>query len=129
MLGYYPIYPPFSPILLATDLAAARHFYHELLGLEILTESGSTIAFRTGSTQLRVSKSCTGTADLLTQASWHVADVRAEAAQLRARGVRIERFSQPGVTSDREGIIDAGFAWAAWVTDPAKNSLSILQPK
>ena len=35
MLGEHPIHP----VLLATDLGAARHFYHTQLGLEILNES------------------------------------------------------------------------------------------
>ena len=35
MLGDHPIHP----VLLATDLAAAREFYHDRLGLEILDEN------------------------------------------------------------------------------------------
>jgi catechol 2,3-dioxygenase-like lactoylglutathione lyase family enzyme len=35
MLGDHPIHP----VLLATDLGAARDFYHDRLGLEILSES------------------------------------------------------------------------------------------
>ena len=42
MLGEHPIYP----VLLATDLGAVRDFYHDLLGLEILSESESGIVFR-----------------------------------------------------------------------------------
>ena len=51
MLGAHPIYP----VLLATDLAAARDFYHTKLGLEILNESEAAIVFRCGGgTQLSV---------------------------------------------------------------------------
>jgi len=44
MLGDHVIHP----VLLATDLGAARDFYHDLLGLEILSESEAAIVFRCG---------------------------------------------------------------------------------
>jgi catechol 2,3-dioxygenase-like lactoylglutathione lyase family enzyme len=125
MLGTHPIHP----VLLATDLAAARDFYHAKLGLEVLNESDAAIVFRCGGgTQLAVTKSTTGTADTQTQASWNVTDVRAEVAELRARGVKVEDYDLPGLQT-RDGIADIGFAWAAWIVDPGKNALGILQVK
>ena len=125
MLGDHPIHP----VLLATDLAAARDFYHDRLGLEILSESGAAITFRCGGgTQLSVTKSTTGTADTQTQASWYVSDVRAEVAELRSRGVKVEDYDLPGLQT-HDGIADIGFAWAAWIIDPGKNALGILQVK
>lgn len=125
MLGDHPIHP----VLLATDLAAARDFYHDQLGLEILSESEAAITFRCGGgTQLSVTKSTTGTADTQTQASWYVSDVRAEVAELRSRAVRVEDYDLPGLQT-HDGIADIGFAWAAWITDPGKNALGILQVK
>jgi catechol-2,3-dioxygenase len=125
MLGDHPIYP----VLLATDLAAARAFYHDQVGLEILSESEAAITFRCGGgTQLSVTKSTTGTADTQTQASWYVADLRAEVAELRARGVKVEDYDLPGLQT-QDGIADIGFAWAAWIIDPGRNALGILQVK
>ena len=125
MLGAHPIHP----VLLATDLAAARAFYHDQLGLEVLNESEGAVVFRCGGgTQLAVTKSTTGTADTQTQASWYVKDVRAEVAELRARGVKVEEYDLPGLKT-QDGIADIGFAWAAWITDPGKNALGILQVK
>jgi catechol 2,3-dioxygenase-like lactoylglutathione lyase family enzyme len=125
MLGDHPIHP----VLLATDLAAARDFYHDQLGLEILSESEAAITFRCGGgTQLSVTKSTTGTADTQTQASWYVSDVRAEVADLRSRGVKVEDYDLPGLQT-HDGIADIGFAWAAWIIDPGKNALGILQVK
>ena len=116
-------------MLLATDLAAARDFYHAKLGLEILTENEAAIVFRCGGgTQLSVTKSTTGTADTQTQASWLVKDLRAEVAELRSRGVRVEDYDLPGLKT-QDGIADIGFAWAAWIIDPGKNALGILQIK
>lgn len=125
MLGMHPIHP----ILLSKDLDVAREFYHVRLGLEILSESEHFIAFRCGGdSQLRVSKSTTGTADTQTQATWTVEDLRAEVADLRARGITVEDYDLPELKTE-DGIADMGFAWAAWIVDPDKNALGIVQPK
>jgi catechol 2,3-dioxygenase-like lactoylglutathione lyase family enzyme len=125
MLGDHPI----SPVLLATDLAAARRFYQDLLGLEILSESEEGIVFKSGDTALEVSKSTVGTKDTQTQAFWRVPDIRAEVAELRARGVEIEDYDQPGLKTDEDGVADVGVAWVAYVIDPGKNALAIVQLK
>jgi catechol 2,3-dioxygenase-like lactoylglutathione lyase family enzyme len=125
MLGNHPI----TPVLLATDLAAVREFYHGKLGLQIARENENAIAFRCGSgTHLDVTKSTVGTADQQTQAAWQVSDIRAEVAELRARGIKIEDYDTPELRTE-DGIADIGFAWAAWIIDPATNTLGILQSK
>jgi len=125
MLGDHPI----TPVLLAKDLAAARDFYHGKLGLEILNENDAAIEFKCGGgTHVEVTKSTVGTADEQTQASWQVPDIRSEVAELRARGVKLENYDFPGLKTE-DGVADLGFAWAAWIIDPAKNALGILQIK
>ena len=125
MLGEHPI----TPVLLATDLPATREFYHRKLGLQILREDENAIVFRCGAgTHLDVTKSTTGTADQQTQAAWQVSDIRAEVAELRARGIKVEDYDTPGLKTE-DGIADIGFAWAAWIIDPGMNALGILQIK
>ena len=125
MLGNHPI----TPVLLATDLAAAREFYRGKLGLQIEREDENAIVFRCGSgTHLDVTKSAVGTADQQTQAAWQVSDIRAEVAGLRARGVKVEDYDTPGLKTE-DGIADIAFAWAAWIIDPGRNALGILQIK
>ena len=125
MLGDSPIHP----VLLSTDLSEARSFYHDKLGLEILSESEQAIIFRCGGgTHLDVTKSTTGTADSQTQAGWEVPDLRAEIADLRSRGVKIEEYDMPGLKTE-DGIADIGFALAAWIVDPGGNALGILEIK
>ncbi len=125
MLGEHPV----SPVLLAKDLREAREFYHDRLGLEILTENEEAIVFRCGGgTHIDVTKSTVGTADEQTQVSWQVEDIRAEVADLRARGVQVEDYDLPGLKTD-DGVADLGFAWAAWIIDPGKNALGIIQIK
>jgi len=75
-----------------------------------------------------VTKSTTGTADSQTQAGWEVQDLRAEIAELRSRGVKIEEYDMPGLKTE-DGIADIGFAWMAWIIDPGKNALAIMEMK
>lgn len=125
MLGDYPI----NPVLLAKDLAAAREFYHTRLGLEIISENENEIVFRCGGgTRLELSKSTIGTADTQTQATWFVENLQAEIADLRSRGVNVENYDLPDLKTEG-GIADFGFALAAWIIDPGKNALGIIQLK
>jgi catechol 2,3-dioxygenase-like lactoylglutathione lyase family enzyme len=118
---------PVDVMLLATDLAVARTFYGDTLGLAVLLEDEQFLTFSCGDgSRLVVTKSTTGTADQATKACWRVADIASEVAQLRARGVRILDLPELGTTG---GIADIGFALAAWFTDPHHNSLSLLQLK
>ena len=124
MLGRYPIYA----VLLSTDLDETRDFYHGKLGLEIISDTDRAIVFRSGDTQISVTKSTTGTADTQTQAGWRVDDVASEVADLRSRGVEVQEYDTPGLKTV-DGIADIGFALAAWIVDPHGNALSVLQPK
>jgi catechol 2,3-dioxygenase-like lactoylglutathione lyase family enzyme len=120
---------PVFPILLSTDMAASRAFYHDTLGLEIAAEDEERIFLRCGGgTQLIISRSTIGTTDTQTQVAWRVPDLPAALVDLRARGVRIEDYQAPDpVTVD--GIADMGHSWAAWFVDPSRNVLSLVQPK
>jgi catechol 2,3-dioxygenase-like lactoylglutathione lyase family enzyme len=125
MLGEHPV----TPVLLARDLAAAREFYHDRLGLEILTENDDAIVFKCGAgTHLDVTRSTVGTADEQTQVSWQVPDLQAEVAELRSRGVEVQEYDMPGLKTE-DGIADLGFALMAWIVDPGKNALAIMQLK
>jgi len=125
MLGDHPVFP----IVLSTDLAVSRAFYHDRLGLEIVREDPERIMFRCGGgSMLAVSLSTVGTADTQTQLAWRVPDLHAELADLRARGVPIQEYDAPDPKTV-EGIADMGFAWAAWIVDPHHNVLGIIEPK
>jgi predicted enzyme related to lactoylglutathione lyase len=125
MLSNYPI----DVVLLAMDLAAAKDFYANKIGLPVLSESPGGVTFHCGGdTHLVVTKSNVGTKDEQTQAAFRVADVRAEVSELRRRGVSIEDYDMPGLQT-QDGIADIGFAWMAWFIDPAKNCVGLIQLK
>ncbi len=92
MLGDHPI----EVVLLATDLQASKDFYVQKVGLEIVREQEDAVWFRSGTEgRLSISASTTGTADEQTQASWRVADIATEVADLRSRGVEIIEYDTP----------------------------------
>ena len=125
MLSNYPI----DVVLLARDLAAAKAFYADKLGLPVLSESPGGVTFQCGGdSQLVVTKSSVGTKDEQTQATFRVANVRAEVSELRRRGVQIKDYDLPGLKT-HDGIADIGFAWMAWFIDPANNCVGLMQLK
>ena len=74
--------PPIDPMILATDLGAAREFYRDRIGLEVLIESEDFLTFSCGGdSRLVVTRSSTGTSEQQTKASWRVADLAAEVAE------------------------------------------------
>jgi catechol-2,3-dioxygenase len=125
LLGDYPV----NVVLLATDLDVMKDFYANKLGLKILSDNPWGAVFKCGGdTQLTLSKSSVGTKDDQTQAGFRVKDVRAEVAELRRRGVKIEDYDTPGLKTV-DGIADIGFAFMAWFIDPGKNCVGIIQVK
>jgi catechol 2,3-dioxygenase-like lactoylglutathione lyase family enzyme len=125
MLSEHPVFP----ILLSTDMEASRSFYHDVLGLEIISESEERILLRSGGgTGLLISLSTIGTRDTQTQVAWRVPDIRAAIADLRARGVKIEDYEPPDPPTT-DGVADMAHSWAAWFMDPSGNVLSVIQPK
>jgi catechol-2,3-dioxygenase len=120
---------PIDPMILATDLAVAREFYGDRVGLEIVIESDDFLTFRCGGdSRLVVTRSSTGTSEPQTKASWRVSDLAAEVTELRSRGVELQEFDEPWLRTV-EGIADVGFALAAWFVDPHGNSIGLLQLK
>jgi catechol 2,3-dioxygenase-like lactoylglutathione lyase family enzyme len=123
MLADYSI----DVMLLATDLQAAKDFYGGKIGLEIILDSDEFVTFRCGGdSRLVVTKSSTGTTEQATKACWRVTDLAAEVADLRGRGVDMQDLPELNTI---DGIADIGFAYAAWFTDPHRNSISLLQFK
>jgi catechol-2,3-dioxygenase len=116
-------------MLTAPDLGAAKRFYCERVGLEVLIESVDFVTFRCGgASRLVVTHSSTPSTDPTTKASWRVDDVAAEVAELRARGVEVANYGGPGLQTV-DGVADVGFALSAWFVDPGGNTIGLLQFK
>jgi catechol-2,3-dioxygenase len=116
-------------MLTAPDLGAVRQFYSERIGLDVLIESDDFVTFRCGGdSRLVVTRTTTPSTEQTTKASWRVADIAAEVANLRARGVEIAEYDGPGLRTV-DGVADVGFALSAWFVDPGRNTIGLLQFK
>jgi len=128
MLSEYPVFP----VLLSTDMEASRTFYGQTLGLELASEYRigdvvDRLVYKCGNgTQVAISHSTIGTSDTQTQCVFRVPDLRAAIDDLRARGVNVEEYDEPKTD---DGVADMGHSWAAWIVDPCRNVLGVVQPK
>ena len=112
------------------DLAVAKRFYEDKLGLKVLDEDGGGVAFEcAGGTAISVFPSLGSSDGSFTQAGWECADVEAEMADLRSRGVTFERYDLPGFTSDERGLVEAEGMRGAWFKDPDGNLLAIFEAR
>jgi extradiol dioxygenase family protein len=125
MLAKHPI----DVMLMATDLEAARHFYGDRVGLDVLIESDDFVTFGCGGdSRLVVTRTSSASGEQQTKASWRVTDVVAEVAELRARGVDVVEYDEPYLKTV-DGVADVGFALSAWFVDPGGNTIGLLQFK
>jgi len=114
-------------IVPTTDLARAKAFYGEILGLvdANVPTPGPQVIYRCGgSTLLEVYERPTAGDAQHTLASWEVSDLRAAVDQLRNRGVRFEQYDLPEVKTE-DGISTTGDLCEAWFRDPGGNILRI----
>ncbi len=110
----------------AADLARARAWYAEKLGLTPVKEWPAGLRYRCGSSFFDLYPTqFAGTAQN-TAAGWAVDDVERVVAELRARGVVFEEYDVPGLTTV-DGIADMDGERAAWFVDSEGNILSISQ--
>jgi predicted enzyme related to lactoylglutathione lyase len=118
---------PFYAYLPAKDIARARRFYEERLGLKPKqeVEDGVVYEFGQGTAAFLYPTPNAGTSRA-SQAFWHVDDVEREVAALKARGVVFEDYDMPGDKSP-SGVLTAGRVKVAWFKDSEGNILAIAQ--
>jgi catechol 2,3-dioxygenase-like lactoylglutathione lyase family enzyme len=115
---------PFIGFVPVRDLAAARTFYTETLGLRVADENPFALVLDAGGTMLRVTPVGEFTPQPFTIAGWTVPDITAAVRALAERGVAFTRYD--GMTQDDLGIwTTPGGDQVAWFTDPDGNTLSL----
>jgi len=110
------------------DLAAAKRFYGEILGLDVAERpEGLELAIHGGGAVFLYPKPNHQPATF-TVLNFPVDDIDAAVEQLGKRGVRFEQYDQADLKTDAKGISrDARGPMIAWFKDPAGNFLSVLQ--
>jgi catechol 2,3-dioxygenase-like lactoylglutathione lyase family enzyme len=112
--------------LATRDGTRARRFYESTLGLRVISDDDFALALDAGGTMLRIQKVAAFTSQPFTALGWEVADIAAVAAELRRRGVELERYA--GLDQDAAGVWHApSGARIAWFKDPDGNTLSLTE--
>jgi catechol 2,3-dioxygenase-like lactoylglutathione lyase family enzyme len=114
------------PTIAVKDLAVARRFYVDKLGLEA-TDSGepSVLALRSGNSMLMVYESQYAGTNKATAATWSVGkEIEKIVQDLKASGVSFEHYDMPD-TRLQGDIHVSGDMKVAWFKDPDGNILCL----
>jgi len=107
------------------DVAAARRFYGETLGMRVTEEHGMLTLHLGGTVPVLVyPKGDQHEPASFTVLNFPVDDVDAAVEALAARGVAFERY--PQFAQDDNGVMRGNGPTIAWFKDPAGNVLSVL---
>jgi catechol 2,3-dioxygenase-like lactoylglutathione lyase family enzyme len=109
------------------DLAAARQFYGETLGLKTSEQRGLLWLHLAGGRDTLVYPKPDHKPATYTILNFQVDDIDAAVDELARRGVRLERYE--GMGQDAKGINRAGGPYIGWFKDPAGNILAVLQER
>lgn len=105
------------------NLDTARHFYADVLGLELVKDDGFALVFRAGANMLRVVRAGEFTPQPFTILGWEVENVDTAVSHLRERDVQFLRFLDD---QDEQGVWTAPNGdQVAWFSDPDGNTLSL----
>lgn len=117
---------PIRAYIPASDVARARKFYEDKVGLVPKLEFAGGVIYECGGTEVFLYPTPNAGTSKASQAFWHVADVEAEVADLKARGVKFEEYDMPGVAM-KNSIATGGGAKTAWFKDTEGNILAVSQ--
>jgi predicted enzyme related to lactoylglutathione lyase len=122
MLSYRTPFVSFA----VEDLAAAKTFYEEVLGLNVTEENGLLSLHLGTGLDVMIYPKPDFTPATYTVLNFKVDDLEASIDGLVDAGVKFERYE--GLSADDRGIHRGdGGPDIAWFTDPAGNILSVLR--
>ena len=107
------------------DIARAKQFYGETLGVPVSEEDGLLTLHIAGDRNTMVYPKEHHTPATFTILNFPVDDIEVAVEELNARGIEFEHYE--GMVQDENGILRAGGPLIAWFKDPAGNILSVLQ--
>ena len=117
---------PIRAYIPASNVARARKFYEELIGLKPKEAYAGGVIYECGGAEVFLYPTLNAGTSKASQAFWSVADVEAEVTELKARGVIFEEYDMPGIKM-KNSIATAGGAKTAWFRDTEGNIMAISQ--
>ena len=118
---------PISARAAASDLARARQWYSEKLGLTPDREEPEGVWYRFGGdTWLYLYRTAAAGTAQNTIAGWQVNGIEQVMVDLRARGVTFEDYDF-GEVKTVDGLLDIGQAKAAWFKDSEGNTYELTE--
>jgi predicted enzyme related to lactoylglutathione lyase len=117
---------PIRAYIPASNMARARKFYEEIVGLQVKEEYAGGVIYECGGAIVFMYPTPNAGTSNASQAFWQVNDVESEVAELKARGVKFEEYDMPGMPM-KNGIMTGGGAKTAWFKDTEGNILAVSQ--
>jgi catechol 2,3-dioxygenase-like lactoylglutathione lyase family enzyme len=114
------------PVLAVTDLARARRFYEDTLGLRQAGDVPDGVLYSSGGVDILVYASSYAGTNRATAISFALPldAFDAEVDALRQRGVTFMEFDSPGMTWS-EGVGEMDGMRSVWFTDPDGNIINV----
>jgi predicted enzyme related to lactoylglutathione lyase len=118
---------PMYAYIPATNVARARKFYEEKIGLTPGREIAGGVTYEcAGGTACFLYPTRNAGTNKASQAFWQVTDIEREVAELKARGVTFEEYDVPGMKTVNSIATGRG-AKSAWFTDTEGNIIALIQ--
>ena len=109
-----------------TDLARARTFYEDVLGLRLVDQNAYGCVLDANGTMLRITAVAEVAHPGYTVLGWRVVDISQSVAHLESRGVAFVRYE--GMEQDARGVWTTPSGdRVAWFRDPDENVLSLTE--
>jgi catechol 2,3-dioxygenase-like lactoylglutathione lyase family enzyme len=110
------------------DIAQARHFFGEVLGLRVDEgQMGMLVLRPTGGSPILLYPKTDHVPAGYTVLNFPVDDVAATVAALTERGVAFEHYEGSQVETGDDGVFRGGGPLIAWFTDPSGNVMSVIE--
>ena len=118
---------PIVPYIPVSDVARARKFYEQTLGMKPREEYAGGVIYECGKgSQVFMYKSAGAGTSKASTAFWAVEDLEAEMAELRDRGLVFLEYDMPAIKT-QNGVATGGGAKTAWFKDTEGNILAISE--
>jgi len=112
------------------DIAKAKMFYGEKLGLQVSESNGMLTLRLAGDTAVLIYPKPNHTAATFTILNFPVDDIDRAVDELSDKGIRFETYTEGDIRTNAKGIAKPASGHGpkiAWFKDPAGNILSVLE--